>query len=132
MRERCRVDNFAGTFNDKISSMRIEPANRSQTCDDTREGEIALFQHQYLAGDCVVLPGNQSYANPETMGIHNDSISSILNNSPRRLISYWDADFGKSSRYVEAHTLVNKLSVGGFMTDGDDDDVSSVQMVAAP
>ena len=42
------------------------------------------------------------------------------------------ADFGKSSRYVEAHTLVNKLSVGGFMTDGDDDDVSSVQMVAAP
>jgi hypothetical protein len=117
-----------GDFNDKISSMRIEPADRSQTCDDLREGEIALFQHEFLAGDCVVLPGNESYANPETMGIGNDRISSVRNNSARRMITYWHQNFGVASEFIEAHTVFNAFSRGGATTDGNDDDISSVQM----
>jgi len=35
-----------GAYNDKISSMRVEPANRSETCNDVREGEIALYRNQ--------------------------------------------------------------------------------------
>ncbi len=121
-----------GGYNDKISSMRIEPAARSQICDDVREGEIALFEQPDYAGDCVVLPGDQSYANADAMGIRNDSISSIRNNTPRRMIAYWNRDFSKSARFVEPHHQVHALSGETWTTDGDDDDISSLQMVLVP
>jgi hypothetical protein len=117
-----------GGFNDTITSMRVEPASRSQTCDDLRDGEIALYRNRYMEGDCVVLPGDTSYANAEVMGIANDSISSIHNNSARKMQIYWHANFTMGAQVIEPYRRVNGLSLDGFMTDGIDDDTSSIQM----
>jgi hypothetical protein len=119
-----------GSFNDKISSMRVEPANRSQNCDDLREGEIALFENSWLAGDCVVLPGEGSYANAEAMGIENDSISSIRNNSARTMQVYWHPSFNLGAIQIPPHSRKDTLPEGGWFTNGINDDISSIQMLA--
>ena len=116
-----------GGFNDKVSSIRVEPAKRSMLCDDLREGEIALFENQYLRGDCVVLPGDESFANAENMGIENDSISSMRNNSSRRLIGYWHPSFSQGGFEVPPHAKVDKLPTDGFLTEGINDNISSIQ-----
>lgn len=118
-----------GGFNDKISSMRVEPADRSANCDDLRDGEIALYENSSFRGDCVVLPGEGSYANAETMGIENDSISSIRNSSGKRMDTFWDPSFSRGSQQLPPHSEIKQLSQGGFMTNGIDDDISSIQML---
>ncbi|WP_096331497.1 hypothetical protein [Nannocystis exedens] len=117
-----------GGFNDRISSIRVEPASRSQLCDDLREGEIALFENSYLRGDCVVLPGDESYANAESMGIENDSISSMRNNSARRLVAFWHPSFSQGGIELPPHSELDSLPKGGFLSEGLDDDISSIQM----
>lgn len=117
-----------GGFNDKITSIRVEPANRSQLCDDLREGEIALFENPRGTGDCVVLPGDESYANAESMGIENDSISSMRNNSARRLLTFWHPSFSQGSLQLPPHSKVDSLPTDGFMTTGINDNISSIQM----
>lgn len=116
-----------GGYNDKISSIRVEPAKRSQLCDDLREGEIALFENSHARGDCVVLPGDDSYANAESMGIENDSISSMRNNSARRLIAFWHPSFSQGGIELPPHSKVDTLSTGGFLTEGINDNISSIQ-----
>jgi hypothetical protein len=118
-----------GSFDNSISSFRIEPANRSETCEDLREGEIALYELEYLRGDCVVLPGDSSYANPDTMGIEGDSISSMWNNSARKLIAYWHSGFNQAGAEVKPHAKAEYLKHDGTFTDGIDNDILSVQMV---
>jgi len=118
-----------GTFRNNINSWRIEPANRSMTCDDLREGEIALFELEGLHGDCVVLPGNESYANPEVMGIEGNSISSIHNQSSRKLLGFWHSGFNELGITVDPHTKNLALPTGGFFGDDIDDDIMSIQMV---
>jgi hypothetical protein len=117
-----------GSFNDTISSMRIEPANRRQTCDDLQEGEIALFENEAGQGDCVVLSGDDSYPIAESMGIENDSISSIRNNSSRKLVAFWHPGFSLAGFHVLPHSKVDKLPKGGWFTNGINDDISSIQM----
>ncbi len=117
-----------GGFNDKISSIRVEPDNRSQSCDDLREGEIALFEHPQLRGDCMVLPGEGSYPNADVMGIKNDSISSIRNNSSKRLLTFWHPNMSQHSLVVEPHSHVDSMSTGGLFTTGINDNISSIQM----
>lgn len=117
-----------GSFNDKISSIRVELASRSQLCDDLRDGEIALFENSHERGDCVVLPADESYANAESMGIENDSISSMRNFSGRRLIAFWHPSFDMGAVELPAYSKVDKLSAGGWFTNGIDDDISSIQM----
>lgn len=118
-----------GGFNDKISSIRVEPANRSESCDDLREGEIALYEHPRQQGDCVVLPGVGSYPNAENMGIRNDGISSLRNNSGLRLLTFWHPSFGQQSLPVEPHTKVDSLPTDGLFTTGINDNISSIRMV---
>ncbi|MBZ5710652.1 hypothetical protein [Nannocystis pusilla] len=117
-----------GGFNDRISSIRVEPAKRSQLCDDLREGEIALFENPRGQGDCVVLPSDESYANAESMGIENDSISSMRNNSARRLTAYWHPSFSQGGIELPPHTLVDSLPGDGFLTEGLNDNISSIKM----
>ncbi|MCY1058987.1 hypothetical protein [Nannocystis sp. SCPEA4] len=117
-----------GGFNDKISSIRVEPAKRSQLCDDLREGEIALFENPRGQGDCVVLPSDESYANAESMGIENDSISSMRNNSARRLTAYWHPSFSLGGIELPPHTQVDALGGDGFLTEGLNDNISSIKM----
>lgn len=118
-----------GSFNDQISSMRVEPANRSQNCDDLRDGEIALFENPYLRGDCVVLPGEGSFANAESMGIENDSISSLRNNSARKMLVFWHPSFNQGAIELAPYSKKDTLPQGGWFTDGIDDDISSLQML---
>lgn len=116
--------------NDVLSSFRIEPANRSALCDDLREGEIALFEDSYFYGDCVVLPANESYASPENMGIENDSISSIRNNSALKLVAFYDFGFSKAGIEIPPHTNKATLTGDGWFTNGINDSISSVAMVS--
>lgn len=118
-----------GGFNDKISSIRVEPAGRSVNCDDLREGEFALFEHPRLAGDCVVLPGVGSYPNADNMGIRNDGISSIHNNSGLRLQVFWHPDLSLMSFEVAPHSKVESMSTGGWFTTGINDNISSVRLI---
>jgi hypothetical protein len=73
------------TFNNKISSMRVEIDNRDPECKsgDLNLGEIALFTRPSFKGDCIVLPvfGDDGQPNEfpsaESLGIAHDEISSI-------------------------------------------------------
>jgi hypothetical protein len=114
--------------NNSISSMRVEPADRSALCDDLREGEIALFEDSHFTGDCVVLPGDGSYASATAMGIENDSISSIRNNSSRRLVAFWHPGFDTAGFEVQPHSSASSLPSGSWNTNGINDDISSIHM----
>jgi hypothetical protein len=118
-----------GPWDDVISSIRVEPASRHETCDDVQEGEIGLYENGWFAGDCVVLPADDSYASADIMGIANDSISSMKNNSPRRLVPYWNASFDVAGPSVEPHTSVDNLPGHHGLTTGMNDHISSIQMV---
>jgi hypothetical protein len=119
-----------GAWNARISSMRVEPANRSYTCDDLRENEIALFENSYFSGDCVVLSAAESYSSPETMGIENDSISSIVNNSALTLRAYFDYNFSNDSMGLDVapHRSFGVLPGDSWFTNGIDDSTSSIRM----
>lgn len=117
-----------GGFDNKVSSIRVEPASRSQLCDDLREGEIALFEHPHRRGDCVVLPGDESYANAESMGIENDCISAMVNNSARRLTAFWHPSFDFGGIELPPHSKVDALPTDSFTRTGLNDNISSVQM----
>lgn len=117
-----------GDFNDKISSMRVEPTKRSAVCDDLREGEIALFENDNWQGDCVVLPGVGEYPNAESMGIENDSITSLNNNSALTMQVFWHPNMSKSAMLIPAHSKVDRLPTGGWNTNGINDDISSLRM----
>jgi hypothetical protein len=115
-----------GSWNDIISSVRVEPANRSEFCNDLQEGEIALFETTNLRGDCVVLPASGEYANAESMGIANDSISSLINKSTRPLVGYIDGSFGGKAWQVDPHTtMMNFPSWVSYF----DNSVSSIRML---
>jgi hypothetical protein len=117
-----------GAFDDKITSMRIEPGNRKDTCDGLEEGEFALFENYGFTGDCVVLPANESFANASLMGIENDSISAIRNNSARKVNAHRDAGFGGGLWSVPPHSSVN-LPRDTTLLIKMDDSISSVQTV---
>jgi hypothetical protein len=123
-------------WNDVISSIRVEPAARHPNCDDLIEGEIGLYSDDNFGGDCVVLRGDgtDSYATAAQMGIANDSVSSMWNNTAKELIGYGDSSF--SSQFginVPPHTKVAELSKGGTQYlivsyRGIDDNMSSLIM----
>ncbi len=131
-----------GGFDNKISSMRVELASRSQTCNDVKPGEIALYRNPYETGDCVVLDadGNPhdhrtgakqapSYPSAEAMGIANDSISSIKNNSAYTLTGFVDENYtGKLGITVPPYTTNHALPGSGFLHKGIEDNISSVQL----
>ncbi len=127
---------LTGDWNDRITSVRVEPAARHVTCDDVLPGEIALYQQENYGGDCVVLPGDgsASFATAAQMGTANDSISSIWNNSGKELFAYDETSFsGIHSILVPARTKVPELSkdrrtyiIAGI--DGMNDHISSVVM----
>lgn len=117
-----------GDFNDKITSMRVEPGNRAVTCDDLREGEIALFEHPRGQGDCVVLTGVGQYPNAESMGIKNDSISSMRNNTALKLQAFWHPNMSLLGAECAPHDKVDSLSTGGLLTTGINDNISSIRM----
>lgn len=119
-----------GELHDEISSLRVEPADRSANCDDLREGEVGLYHHPDFRGDCVVLPGKGSFVNADALGIRNDSVSSIRNNSRRTLYGYDHTEFDFLMLQLPPHSSDRKL-VGdsGWLTVGFDDQMSSLQMV---
>jgi hypothetical protein len=106
-----------GTWNDIISSIRVEPANRSEFCNDVQQGEIALFDSTYYQGDCVVLPGG-AYPNPSYMGIADNTISALINKTSKMLWTYADPDYNpwllsvspQESRSGLPAALDNKIS----------------------
>jgi hypothetical protein len=65
-------------WNDTVSSIRVENAARSATCNDLQPGEYSLFRDPGFAGDCVVLRWGVGYNTAHEMGIANDSVSGIL------------------------------------------------------
>ncbi|HEX7667218.1 MAG TPA: hypothetical protein VF407_21955, partial [Polyangiaceae bacterium] len=92
-----------------IMSMRVEPANRSMTCDDVKPGEIALFEGWDRTGDCVVLPAD-NYPTAVSMGIANDSISGVNNQTDKRAIFFKDMSFVGLGTTVGAHTKLDRFS----------------------
>lgn len=118
-----------GNFNDRITSVRVEPGDRSQTCDDLREGEIALYHHPNFQGDCVVLPGNGSYSDNDAMGISTDSVSSIRNKSKRQLRGFMHPGFGVWVWTTRPHHEHEKLPQATSSSRGSNDTFSSLQMV---
>ena len=123
-------------WNDTISSLRVEPAARHPNCDDVVEGEIAFYGDPNFGGDCVVLPGDgsTSYATAAQLGIANDSISSIWNNTRNALVAFDNISFlGIHGIDVPAHTKVAELSKDGrqyliLTTSGMNDAISSAIM----
>ena len=119
-------------WNDEISSMRIEPANRSEQCSDVMEEEIAVFRDSSMRGDCVVLPGAGQWENAEAMGIANDSISSVVNKSSHTFYGYGDSNFQMSSNMamVKPHTSAATLPTisGGAGDNVQNDTISSIMM----
>lgn len=111
-----------------IGSMRVEPADRSMVCNDVREGEIALFEGWDGAGDCVVLPVGQ-YPSADSMGIANDSISGLNNQTSVRAILFWNAAFNKQGYVANPHQRVARLPEGGRFSDSIDNQTSSMQMI---
>lgn len=65
-------------WNDTVSSIRVENAARSATCNDLQPGEYSLFRDPNWAGDCVVLRWGVGYNTAHEMGIANDSVTGIL------------------------------------------------------
>jgi hypothetical protein len=124
--------NISGGFDNQVSSIRVELTNRSENCGETFDGEIALFRDAHLTGDCIVLPGSRSYPTTFVMGIANDSISSIVNRTPRRLQIFWNANFDNMAQQLLPFTFVTSLHGDGFMTVGINDNTSSVKMVDPP
>jgi hypothetical protein len=123
-------------WNDDISSLRVEPAARHPNCDDVVEGEIAFFADPNFGGDCVVLPGDgsTSYATAAQLGIANDSISAIWNNTRNELVGFDNVSFlGLHGVDVPAHTKVAELNKDGrqyliLTTSGMNDAISSAIM----
>lgn len=129
------VPRLTSDWNDAISSMRVELASRHVNCDDVGEGEIGLYESENFGGDCVVLPGDgsDSFATAAQMGIENDSISSIWNNSSKELVGYGGVSFSTQfGILVPPHTKVAELSKDRkFLftgTEGINDNISSVIM----
>jgi hypothetical protein len=94
------------SWNDVVSSMRVELADRSQYCTDVKEGEMALFVDANYSSwnDCVVLPlktwsgSGRTYNNPAEMGIRNDSISSVMYRSDfNRTGFFWDVNLNHNN-----------------------------------
>lgn len=112
----------------EIRSMRVEPADRSMICNDLRDGEIALFEGWDGGGDCVVLPVGQ-YPSADAMGIANDSISGLNNQTSVRAILFWNAGFNKQGAVVNPHTSLARLPQGGHFSDTIDNQTSSMQMI---
>lgn len=127
-------------WNDAVSSLRVELSNRSQTCSDVKSGEMALFVDAYYRGDCVVLPVKiwsglpRTYANPEAMGIANDSISSIKYRSDfNRTAFFWDANLDPNNAacytaYPNQDVAVLPSRYGQII--GPNDQISSIGPVA--
>ena len=116
-----------GPWGASISSLRVEPGNRSATCSDAVRGEIVLFQNAFEQGDCVVLPGEGSFSTADSMGIANDSISSVVNNSSKTLMGY--ADMGFSHPVLEVRPNTKRQSFPGGGNDAPNDAISSLQMM---
>jgi hypothetical protein len=55
----------------------VEDNARSQSCNDLLDGEFAVFATTNFSGDCVVLRYGQDYPTLESIGIANDTISSV-------------------------------------------------------
>jgi hypothetical protein len=110
-----------------IRSMRVEPANRSMTCNDVVPGEIALFEGWDGGGDCVVLPVGP-YPNADAMGIANDSISGVNNQTSVKATLFWNANFDKQGAVIAGHTNLPRLPQGGHFSDTIDNQASSMQM----
>lgn len=117
-----------GDFNDKITSVRVEPGERSQSCDDLRVGEIALYHHANFLGDCVVLPGTGSYSDNDAMGISTDSVSSIRNRSKRKLWGFLHPGFSVSAWMTKPFTADPGLPNPTSSSAGCNDTFSSLQM----
>ncbi|MEO7112100.1 MAG: hypothetical protein ABI183_16775 [Polyangiaceae bacterium] len=117
-----------GSGAQSIRSMRVEPANRSQICNDVRDGEIALFEGWDGGGDCVVLPAD-SYPNSDAMGIANDSISGVNNQTSLKAVLFWNDNFNKQGAVVSPHQNLPRLPHGGHFSDTIDNQTSSMQMV---
>jgi hypothetical protein len=123
-----------GGWDNRISSARVEPANRPTGCIPVNPEEIALFRDARFNSDCVILPAG-SYPTPEDMGIMNDSISSIINNSSHGLQLYWDSWFSKPyTPSVPAHSSIDSLPTGsgGIFTPptaGINDNISSILLL---
>jgi hypothetical protein len=111
----------------QIRSMRVEPADRSMICNDLRDGEIALFEGWDGGGDCVVLTVGQ-YASADEMGIANDSISGLNNQTSAKAVLFWNAGFNKQGAVVNGHTNLPRLPQGGHFSDTIDNQTSSMQM----
>lgn len=109
-------------FNDEVSSIRVQDNSRSETCDDLRPEEFALFRDANYANDCVVLQYFTNYPTPATMGIANDSISAVLggpeiaapcppNSSGIWSVSLWQNSwYGGSGFSIGSGTNVSYLS----------------------
>lgn len=120
-----------GSWNDATSSMRVEPASRNELCSDVMEGELAVYRDNTMRGDCVVLPGEGQYENPEAMGIANDSISSVANHSARTFFGYPNGNFqGSFVVVVKPHTNMATLpTIHGGTGDFDQNDaITSIMM----
>jgi len=128
------------TWNDVVSSLRVELADRKQNCSDVRSGEMALFVHASYQGDCVVLPVKtwtglpRTYANSDAMGIANDSISSIMYRSDfNRMAFFWDANLDPNhaacyTAYPNQYISALPSSYGQII--GPNDQISSIGPVA--
>ncbi|HEX8796026.1 MAG TPA: hypothetical protein VF765_33985 [Polyangiaceae bacterium] len=122
-----RNGGLGGSWNDVISSMRVEPAGRSELCADVMEGEFAVYRDSNKRGDCVVLPASGQYENADAMGIANDSISSVWNNSSHTFDGWPDGNF-KGAFVVQAKphtTLMNLPTLHGGTGDFDQNDAIS-------
>jgi hypothetical protein len=96
--DQSSLANVSNGWNDVVSSMRVELANRKANCSDVGSREMALFRDANYQNDCVVLPVMTwtgypiTYSTPEKMGIANDSISSIKYRSTNITGFYFDAN----------------------------------------
>jgi hypothetical protein len=126
-------------MNDTASSYRVIPADRSWNCDDLVDGEFALFkdvpgdntQVQCTWGpngkqqDCVVLDTGIIYYNtPADMGIGNDSISYVANNSAYPIRLFHDANRKGISQTVAPYSFYLF-----FPSDPMNDQASSIQVI---
>ena len=117
------------TWDHQISSMRIEPGNRSSICDDLQEGEVALFEGWNGTGDCVVLPGDGAYPTADAMGIANDSISAANNNSALRMHLFFNQNFNmEAAPNIEPHTFLRVFPMSHGMSATIDNQCSSMLM----
>ena len=130
------------SWNDVVSSMRVELADRSRYCSDVREGEMALFvdANYNPLNDCVVLPVKtwnglpRTYSNPAAMGIRNDSISSIKYRSDfNRTGFFWDVNLNNNSAACYTaypHQDIPSLPSRYGIIIGPNDQISSIGPVA--